>query len=266
MTTRVLVAAAAAMIFVGGSHAHASTTHVFNLEEGGSFATVLAPDSLAITSDGLTATFGGNFVGGFATDGDGTITGGDFQDADEITRFKNGLGVCRDARCFGTTEPHSVDGFAPGIADYVEVAFSVGGDFVDVTLKGLTFGWIGDWTWSGTRLGYAGTTGAFEILTDDSLNGELGLGDQVAFSGTVTPDLERRRSRGAFDLSGADLFGNLFGVKAGEGGSWKLLAMTVEYDPSAPPPPPPPVVPLPGAIWLLLGGLGGLAALRKGRG
>ncbi len=272
--------AAAAVIFaVGASGAQAATTHVFNLSKYNSSVESIDQSSFSVNG-GLTEsgeTFTGTFTGFFADTPvvvDSTITGGTFGGAEELklVRYNNGAGVCRTGECvtgyYAEGEPHSTDNATDDIFDYIEMAFYAGGDLVDVTLTGLTFGWIGEWRYGGKPYGVEGATGAFDIILD-VLDGEgdlgIGIGDLLAYSGTVIPG-DSYNSRGSVDLSGASLLDSIFGVKAGDGGSWKLLTVTVEYDETSPEPPdtPPPPVPLPGAIWLLLAGLGGLAIVKRG--
>lgn len=257
-------ALAAIVCTIGAGSAQAATTHVFDLSRSGPTATVNSPSSFTIdsqvaTEDGtLSGTFSGGYVSGFAVSAD-EVTGGAFSDAGELNRYNNGAGVCRLAACLGTTEPHTVDGATAGVQDFIEMAFTIGGDLVDVTLSSLTFGWIGEWTYLGRDYGYDGTNGAYEVILDAmDLGGDLGigLGDTLGASGVAMPK-DNFNSRDTISLSGSNLVDSIFGVKAGDGGSWKLLAVTVEYDPTRPPPPPP-EIPLPGAVWLLLGGLAGL--------
>ena len=264
MTIKSAAVAALVCTFCVGN-AHAATTHVFDLSRNGPEATSSTGNSFVIDSTVLTdddevlsGTFSGRYVTDFALSGD-EITGGTFSTATELNRYNNGAGVCRDEACYGTDEPHTVDGATDGVYDFVEMAFMIGGELVDVTLSSLTFGWIGEWTYADAAYGYPDTNGAYEVILDAmDLNGDLGIGigDTLATSGTAIPE-DTFNSRDTIDLSGLDLFDSIFGVKAGDNGSWKLLAVTVEYDPSLPPPPPP-EIPLPGAVWLMLSGLAGL--------
>ena len=257
MATKGLFMAAICATFCATS-AQAATTHVFDLSRSGPAATESTANSVELEANGLTGLFTGFYVDGMTLDGSNIVDGGAFLPADEVTRHNNGLGICREANCLGTDEPHSVDGSSATIEDYVQMAFSIGGDLVDVTLTALTFGWIGEWDVQGIPVGFEATDGSFEILVETMLDGAIGLGDELAFDGVVTPNLDTFNSRGSFSLAGEGLFGSIFGVKAGDTGSWKLLSVTVEY--SAPP-----EIPLPGAFWLMLAGLGGLAGLRRMR-
>ena len=273
--------AAAAVIFaVGASGAQAATTHVFDLSKNGPSASDVTANSFTLTSttptdggESLTGTFTGLFMDGLVIGTDGTLLDGTFSAADEATRYNNGMGVCRGGDCLtkysssDPSEPHTVDGVTDGIFDYIEMAFRVGGDLADVTLSKLRFGWIGEWTYGGKKYGYPDTDGAFEIVLDaldDAGSEGIGVGDVISYSGTVIPK-DNFNSRGSVDLSGASLLDSIFGVKAGEDGSWKLLSVTVEYDGTSlePPDTPPPPVPLPGAVWFLLAGLGGLAIAKR---
>ncbi|MXQ07683.1 hypothetical protein GQ651_07475 [Alphaproteobacteria bacterium GH1-50] len=237
----------------------ASETSIY--DPAGDPGTFLNDYTLSITDGGLTGIFGGGYVTGLSYDGSDTVDGGTFQDADRLRRFNNGLGVCNVGECYSEDPVHSVDGASSNTRDYVELSFYSGGELVDVTLTALTFGWIGEWTWGGHDLGFEDTDGSFEILLDTMTGGDIGLGDQLAFSGTVTANLDSYLSRGSFNLADENLFDSVFGIMAGDMASWKLLAVTVDFTP--PPPPPPPEIPLPGAIWLMLGALGGLAGLRR---
>ena len=261
MATKGLLMAAICATFCATS-VQAATTHVFDLSRSGPAATETTANSVELEANGLTGLFTGFYVDGMTLDGSNIVDGGTFTAAEEVTRHNNGLGVCREANCFGTDEPHSVDGSEASIEDYVQMAFSIGGDLVDVTLTALTFGWIGEWDVQGIPVGNEATDGSFEILVETMLDGAIGLGDELVFDGVVTPNLDTFNSRGSFSLVGEDLFGSIFGIKAGDTGSWKLLSVTVEYE-TPPPPPPPPPIPLPGAFWLMLAGLGGLAGLRR---
>lgn len=57
------------------------------------------------------------------------------------------------------------------------------------------------------------------------------------------------------DFLGLDLTDDLFGIKAGVNGSWKLRSVVVDYSV--------PEIPLPAAGWLMLAGIGSIAALRR---
>ncbi len=280
MTIRI-AAGAALLVVLGTGTVQAATTHVFDLSRSGDDAVSSSPNSFALDSDVpaegggvLTGTFTGRFSDGLALGTANSITGGSFGDAIELDRFFNGAGVCRTGDCTssrkGVGEPHTADGVTEDIGDIVEMAFTVEDTLVDVTLTRLVFGWIGEWTWNGTELGFADTDGAFEVILDTlDADGDLGIGvgDTLAVSDTVTPNIETRRSRGFFDLTGETLIDSIFGVKAGDGGSWKLLTVTVEFDGGSGPPiaDSPPEVPLPAAFWLLLSGIGGTFLIARGK-
>ena len=218
----------------------------------------LTGNELVIEQSGLTGTFTGFYIDNAVYTGD-TLTGGTISPAHSVERWYNGLGVCNDGACYGDDPLHTVDGVTENRTDYVQMAFSDESGAVDVTLKSLVFGWIGDF-----RYGYEGTNGSFEILLDDFGLDGIGLGDSRVFSGIATPSLNFTLGRGLYDLAAASgLFGDTFAIKAGELGSWKLLSVVVDWTAAPPPPPPPPPIPLPAAGWLLLGGLAGLAALRR---
>ncbi|MGI9395500.1 MAG: VPLPA-CTERM sorting domain-containing protein, partial [Boseongicola sp.] len=104
-----------------------------------------------------------------------------------------------------------------------------------------TFGYI--------ATGYGGTNSAFELILNSNGDGTISAGDMRVLS-----------DGDAFnpDLSGLDLVSDVFGVMAGEYGSWKLWAVTVDYTP-------PEIIPLPAAVWLMLGGLGGLVTIGRRR-
>lgn len=211
------------------------------------------------SSDGvdLTGTFTGKYIENAGSAG-GLLTGTTIENADSILRHNNGLGVCNVGACFHSEgdQFHTVDGATDGglRTDFVEMAFFAEGSAVDVTLTSLTFGWIGS-----VYNDYQNTTGAFDILISDVSETMISLGDILTYSGVATINIAGIGGRGLFDLSGiASLTDNLFGIKAGAGGSWKLMAATVDYTV-----PDVPEIPLPAAGWLLIGGVGALVALRR---
>lgn len=259
---------AAMVCALGAGSAHAATTHVFDL----STATREADNTFSFDSvvgdETLTGVFTGGYVIGASVDVDDELVAGSFSSDVYVGLYNNGLGVCRagEGACAtthsGAGEPHTVDGATDGTSDFIEMAFYLGDTLVDVTLQSLTFGWIGEWEYqnSGQWLGFDDTTGAFEIIVDTLDGGGdlgIGLGDFLALSDTVDANLDEDLSRGLYDLSGLNLVDSIFGVTAGDSGSWKLLSATVSF--SAPPP----EIPLPAAFWLLLGGVGGLMALKR---
>ncbi len=257
-------AAVAVIIAVGAGGAQAATTHVFNLGIAGDDLVGSTDNSISILSDaGLTGTFTGRFIEGRSYDG-GPVPGaevdGSFGNATTLQRFNNGVGVCDTVGVcipYGE-ERHSVDNDESRY-EFVEMAFSDAEGLVDVQLQSLTFGWIGEWTvYDDVPVGYEGTTGAFEIVLDSLDDGSIGPGDELGLADVVTATFDLFNSRGTFDLSGIDLFDSVFGVIAGDGGSWKLLAVTVESSENGIPP-----IPLPGAFWLLAAGIGGLAAMKR---
>jgi hypothetical protein len=248
-----------------------AASYTFDLQKIGSYhgdgdAGVLTGNVLSVTETGdsgsLTATFTGKYIVDptYSTDG---VLSGTVNDAYSIERHHNGLGVCNVGSCAsGADAFHTVDGASElnsdPITDFVEMAFFVGSDSVDVTLKSLTFGWIGD-IYADLYVAdhiYPGTNGLFEILVTDLLGVISGDDAVLAFSGlaTATPGIT-----GGLDaeiLPGlAALTDNLFGIKASIGGSWKLMAATVDYTV--------PEIPLPAAGWLMLAGIGSVVALRR---
>ena len=303
MTIKIAAVAALVCILAVGS-AHAATTHVFDLTKSGDAAVESTDNSFTLESDTLTesgevlsVTFTAGYAEDLSVEDDGTISDGSFSEAEEIERHNNGAGVCRDVECTESYdaegEPHTVDGVEDGTHDYIEMAFYVDDTLVDVTLTELTFGWIGEWTWNGEELGVEGTNGSFEIIADTNDDGSdagIGVGDTVVYSAqqdlgfyaeatnwmmgiggeVAEPNIDVRQSRGSVDLTDEELVDSVFGIKAGDDGSWKLLGVTVEYDEttsptptSGTPTPPPPPIPLPAGFWLMLSGLGGLGWLRR---
>ncbi|NNJ68054.1 MAG: VPLPA-CTERM sorting domain-containing protein, partial [Boseongicola sp.] len=207
-------------------------------------------------SGSLTASFTGKYVVNPDYGTDGTLSGV-VENAHSVQRHNNGLGVCNVGSCETGEDPyHTVDGAsAPDgrqITDFVEIAFFTGiDDPVDVTLTSLTFGWVGD-----IYDVYSGTNGMYEILVSELSDALIGAGASLVFEGTATAtpniigglDVEVLPDLAAFT-------DNLFGIKAGIGGSWKLKSATVEYSV--------PEIPLPAAGWLMIAGIGSIAALRR---
>ena len=203
----------------------------------------------------LTGTFTGKYIenAGFIDD---ALTGGPILNAFSVDRHNNGLGVCNIGECVlhgGAGDRfHTVDGASLSGArtDLVEMAFFAEGSAVDVTLTSLTFGWIGD-----VYGDYKETTGAFEIIISAIDGSMIAIGDILAFAGTATITEAGDGGRGIFDIP--DLTDNVFGIKAGSGGSWKLMAATVDFHV--------PEIPLPAAGWLMLAGIGSLVVARRRR-
>lgn len=243
-----------------------AASYTFDLQKIGSYhgsgdAGTVVDNQLTLTQSGgngdLTTVFTGKYITGAGYAG-ATLTGTRVFDADSIDRHNNGLGVCNVGDCYtrGGDGFHTVDAAtnAGRTADFVEMAFFDGTMAVDVTLTALTFGWIGD-----VYGDYTGTTGAFEILISDLSETAIDLGALRAYFDDAAINQPVIGGVGFFALPNLAAFtDNLFGIKAGAGGSWKLLAVTVEY-------PGIPEIPLPAAFWLLVGSLGSLAALRRAK-
>lgn len=259
----VKVFSATALVALSAAGASAAS-YTFDLQKLGSYhgsgdSGSLVGNVLEISQDGAEGTLTGEFTGkyitgaGYSSD---TLTGDNVFDADRIERHHNGLGVCNIGNCdvSGGDQFHTVDAATNSgeTADFVEVSFFQDNAAVDVTLTALTFGWIGS-----VYNDYPGTTGAFEVLVSDLSETDIGLGSLLTYSGIATINQPGIGGVGVSPLPElADLTDNLFGIKAGAGGSWKLLAVTVDFDGV-------PEIPLPAAGWLLLGGLGSIAALRR---
>lgn len=250
------VVMALAFACVGSAASAASFT--FTLNNSGDEIDPISANSFSIdqTIDGitLTGTFSGMYIDDGAFTGD-TLASGTVTDAASLTRYYTGAGVCGAGPCYGTDTRHTVDGVSDGSADFdfIEMAFTTTSGPIDVTLTELVFGYVGRFPYGGRTYGYEGTNGSFEVITDAfSDDGAIGIGDLRAYSGDA-PQVYRN---GAVDLSGVTgLTDSIFGVKAGENGSWKLLSATVNF--SAP------VVieeiPLPASAWMLLAGIVGVA-------
>ena len=252
------------MLLVCAATSVSAASYTFDLQLENTYhatkgdAGVLSGNTLTITETGAEGPLTGTFTGKYIVDPafSGGILSGSVNDAIEVERHNNGLGVCNIGTCASRTDPfHTVDGISrlggDRVTDLVEMAFSVGGTAVDVTLESLTFGWVGD------AYGvYQGTNGSFDLLVSDLSDSAIDAGAILAFSGLATATPGALGGTDFIDLPELPAFtDNLFGVKAGINGSWKLMAATVSYDV--------PEIPLPAAGWLLLGGLGGLAALKR---
>ena len=252
------IAATVLMTLAASSVSAATYTFDLQVPAVGGDAGTLSGNTLIIQQGDLT----GNFQGRFLTDAaytSTTLTAGSSFDANSVTRFYNGLGVCNDGPCYGSDPLHTVDGHSGdgSITDFVEMSFEAGGNAVEVTLSGLLLGWVGDFSEGGAD-GYSGTNGTYEVLLDVAGLSGIDIGDFLGASGTavVDPSLPGYGTS-IVEFLGLDLFDDIFGIKAGIEGSWKLRSVVVDYSV--------PEVPLPAAAWLLLGGIGGLAALRRSK-
>ena len=244
-----------------------AATYTFDLQKAGSYhgdgdAGPLVGNTLTIDQNGGSGTLTGMFSGKYVVDPSysGTTLSGDVQNADSVQRHNNGLGVCNVGPCAPRGDVfHTVDGASSNedgpITDVVEMSFFSGTDAVDVTLQSLTFGWIGN------AYGYgdgSNLTGAFEVLVSDLSETAITAGATQILSGVASGGSGMYGLLGTYDFPDLAAFtDNLFGVKAGIGGSWKLTAATVYYTPSVP------EIPLPAAGWLMLAGMGSIAAMRR---
>ena len=238
-------------------------TNSDNWENGPGDHGEVSGNTLTIVQGGdivdLTGTFTGRFLIGASYD-DGELTFSGIDEATSVRRWYNGLGACSGGECFDSLgDPvHTVDGLGENRdrSEFIEMSFFSGATAVDVALQSLRFGYVADY--GGV---YSDANGAFEIIVDSFKNDGINLSDMLAFSGDAS-DIWLVRGSGLYDLGQVEgLMGkeyHTYGVKAGPGGSWKLLSASVDFEPTT-------VVPLPAAAWLLLGGLGGLAALRRSK-
>ncbi len=191
-------------------------------------------NSFSIADGDMVATFTGRYLTDREFDGDDKLTGSGLNDAYQLNRWKLGAGTYN----VSSNDQHTVDGV--GYYDFIEVSFAYLGEVVDVTLDSLGFGYI--------ATGYRGTNSMFDVVLDSNDSGDINYGDMRGYGdGTAAASV---------DLSSANLIDSVFGIMAGDYSSWKLKILNVEYMP-------PSEVPLPAAGWLLIGGLGGLAGLRR---
>ena len=254
---------AASCLIAAAATSASAATYTFDLQKDGSYhgdgdAGTLVGNVLTIDQTGDSGTLTGTFTGKYIVDPtySGTTLSGDVYDANSVQRHNNGLGVCNVGACDPRGDAyHTVDGASSNedgpITDFVEIAFSSGIEAVDVTLTSLTFGWIGD-----IYNDYVGTNGLFEVLVTDLSEFMIDTGATLADSGTITANLGIDGGLNSYILPDLPLLtDNLFGIKAGIGGSWKLMAVTVDYSV--------PEVPLPAAGWLMIAGLGSIVAMRR---
>ena len=185
-------------------------------------------NQLTITQGDLTGTFTGYVVDNPLYGAGDLLQGSVIATAFEIERHYNGLGIYAVEPCFSKDgDPlHTVDGTSD--RELVEMAFTSGATVVDVTLINLTFGWIGDFA----TYAYGGTNGTFDLLVETFVDGSIGFDDLRLLKGEATPNLGGNTGRGEVDLTTLISEGlrtnSLFGVMAGENGSWKLLLATVD--------------------------------------
>lgn len=233
-----MIGALGAVAFAVSASAAGAATYTFNIEHGGDVAVSSTMNSLTFEQGDFSATFYGKYAYG-ATATNDILDGGTYNDAYRLGRYGGGLGVKNTS----SDGQHTVDGKSSSgmYNDYVGVSFSYMGSAVDVTLDALKFGYI--------ATGYSGVNDDFVIIGDTNDSGGIGLGDKVLHDGDAMAHVDLSAVLGLTD--------NYFGIAAGDNGSWKLKAVTVSYHV--------PQVPLPAAGWMLLGGLGGIAAMRRKR-
>ena len=163
----------------------------------------------------------------------GSFTEGDFSgDPDSIWtprigQYPGGAGIFNSR----LDNSHTVDG--SGFDDYVEVSFNR-----VVNVISVMFGFV------------SSTPGEDDVrlLLDTDGNGRISVGDSYSARTDILPN------NNPFSIG---LETDFFALGAFDSNdSWKLRSVTVEYDE-------PPAVPLPAAGWMLIAGLGGMAALRR---
>lgn len=148
---------------------------------------------------------------------------------EKIDRWETGIGMDR-----GPLDAHQVDGL--GRNEFLKLAFSP-----SITLKKLQFTYADKhdefsfYTMGASGWQYVGDGNACQSGISCGNNATA---HWFTFAGTYTGSYFLLGATGAFD-------------------AWKLKGVKVDYEPE--------VIPLPAAGWLLLGGLGGLAAIKRRR-
>jgi hypothetical protein len=214
--------------------------------------------TLSTTFDFTTASTGWQSSLGYSSDGvDLTVTGTSGGSGSYVATWSGyGMGV----GYYGDNS-HQVDSYGPD--DLVSLAFSQ-----DVRITNITFNSYYSQSWDTFQLTEEGAL-AFEGNADPSVDVTTGLADSFGigavgreflwtygYYGYAVTDYG-----GRYMCSKDDYYYDRYGKKV-RGydcySGFKITGITVEWDM-------PEVIPLPAAGWLLLGGIGGLAALRRRR-
>lgn len=233
--------AAAAFVLCAGM-ASASTVVTFDLR-----ADRHTPEygyqgnAFSLTEGDLTAEFSARYFNPVHMS-DNIITGGTVGEG-TIGRWEGGAGV-KNAY---TDNSHMVDG--SGYKDFIQIGFSR-----DVIMHEVKFSYFDaydkekscslSWTYPYIQCDYVVVDDDdFRWMYDSNYDDEIGVGDWISSNIDQNP----------FSAFGG-VSSNLFGFGAFEhNDDWKLKKVTVKYHETN-------VVPLPAAGWLLLAGIGGLAA------
>ncbi|MEL6466733.1 MAG: VPLPA-CTERM sorting domain-containing protein [Pseudomonadota bacterium] len=205
-------------------------------------------NSFTETESGLTAEFSGNSFSSVTIDETtNLITSADVEKG-EIHRWSSGAGVINSA----SDNSHTVDG--SGWKDYIEISFSQDVMITEVNFSYFTAAkvqkscsWHWGWTCNNTHV----DDDDFRWMYDASGDGALGAGDWISANENANPFT----SFGSVTTS-------VFGFGAFEwNDDWKLKSVSVKFDEVGDNQPQP--VPLPAGGALLLGAIGGFAALRR---
>ena len=155
-----------------------------------------------------------------------------------------------------TDSHHQVDSY--GIPETVNFVFSRLVQLVTVTFNAAYVD-----PWDDFALGQDGAVLAtLDVTPSVDVSGLTSLADDFSI-GAVGSVNFRSKASFSFDDDACEKVGKKKGsTEYNCYSAFKITSLTVTYE-DLPPPPPPPPVPLPAAGGLLLGALGGLAALRR---
>jgi hypothetical protein len=229
-----VIAAAAAIAMLAGAASAATVHATINLTGNAGLE-----DSLEFTQDGLKLTVTGHLL-----NSDGSIGS-----QEKIGQYSNGLGVTNDDEYVTKYKP--VWNSQAKKFEWVEYKVYTDAHFVDGRGKNEVVQFLFDKVVEIKQVWFtyndSGEEFAFTVVDGDK-------------GGTYFPgiDIPGKNFYSSYVFS-KEWLATTFGIGAtGKFDEFKIKKIAVSYEDA-----PPPVIPLPAAGWLLIAGLGGLAALRR---